>query len=263
MQTNGMSTSAQVFTPTPNIQYVATIDLPWSIFSELRPHLAQRFTLGHAAKLNASQVLKTAIPQHCEVSALLYGETIETMKAHFAEDPIAALHQYGFMNDGHCRDLLAKTGHWPAPTTCRATIYAVANLEAMTVCYEAVDSSIAAKVTADKMQSTLGLASLGILPTTPGFVGDNPGRHRSAFPRPSKYYWHGTARLVARARGCPARRIRCNANASNDRYFTRVLGDIRLRDSRDARREHNPVRQYCSGKPRPTDPRISQLRLRG
>jgi hypothetical protein len=39
-----------------------------------------------------------------------------------------------------------------------------------------------------------------------------------------------------------------HANASNDRYFLRVLGDIRLRDRRDIRREHNPVNRCHSGK---------------
>jgi rare lipoprotein A len=32
-----------------------------------------------------------------------------------------------------------------------------------------------------------------------------------------------------------------HANASNDRYFPRMLGDIRLRDRRDARKEHRPT----------------------
>jgi len=39
-----------------------------------------------------------------------------------------------------------------------------------------------------------------------------------------------------------------HANASNDRYFLRVLGDIRLRDRRDTRREHIPVDRCHSGK---------------
>jgi hypothetical protein len=39
-----------------------------------------------------------------------------------------------------------------------------------------------------------------------------------------------------------------HANASNDRYWLRVLGDIRLRDHRDTRREYNPVNRFRSGK---------------
>jgi hypothetical protein len=39
-----------------------------------------------------------------------------------------------------------------------------------------------------------------------------------------------------------------HANASNDRYFLRVRGDIRLRDRRDTRREHHPVNRCHSGK---------------
>jgi hypothetical protein len=48
------------------------------------------------------------------------------------------------------------------------------------------------------------------------------------------------SKICCRARGCSAKRVRCNANASNDRYFPRVPGDIRLRDGQDARREHIP-----------------------
>ena len=39
-----------------------------------------------------------------------------------------------------------------------------------------------------------------------------------------------------------------HANASNDRYCLRVLGDIRLRDRWGTSREHNPVDRCHSGK---------------
>src|SRR5258705_9829999 len=39
----------------------------------------------------------------------------------------------------------------------------------------------------------------------PGFFGDNPGRDRSAFPRPSNTIGMGQRDLLPAARGCPAR----------------------------------------------------------
>jgi rare lipoprotein A len=68
----------------------------------------------------------------------------------------------------------------------------------------------------------------------PGSVGDSRGLGRSAFlAHPILLAWGGAIPLRAARGGCPARRIRCNAIASNGWYFSGVSRDIRLRGSRD------------------------------
>src|ERR1700730_7278925 len=64
----------------------------------------------------------------------------------------------------------------------------------------------------------------GALVTMLGFIGGNPSQCESALLRPSNII-RMAERVVLPAEGeCSARRIRCNANASNDRHFPRLLG---------------------------------------
>src|SRR6202023_4012299 len=86
----------------------------------------------------------------------------------------------------------------------------------------------------------LALVASELLPSVSGSVGDKPGLHRSAFPRWFNLLVPGGAIGLRATRECPVRRIRCNAIASNDWYFPRVLGDIRLRYSHGVRREKSP-----------------------
>jgi hypothetical protein len=46
---------------------------------------------------------------------------------------------------------------------------------------------------------------------------------------------------LAHAKGMPARRIRCNVNASIIRHFLRLFDDVRLRNRQDAGEEHIPL----------------------
>lgn len=160
MQADHNRTPAPVFTPDPRIAYLGTIeDLPWGIFRAVPPHPAQRDTELHAARLLAAGVLNPPLEQHREVCVILCGNTAE-IKAHFFEDQLAALQQYGCKLDGHTRAKLDETKHWTAPDTCRATIYAAETPEAALLAYQATDSIDAAKIATDEMQSTLAIAQI-------------------------------------------------------------------------------------------------------
>ena len=160
MQPDHNRTPAPVFTPDPRIPYLGTIEaLPWGIFCALPPHPAQRDTELHAARLLASGVLNPPFEQHREVGVILCGNITE-IKAHFFEDQLAALQQYGCKLDGHTRAKLDETKHWTAPETCRATIYAAETPEAALLAYQATDSIDAAKIATDEMQSTLAIAQI-------------------------------------------------------------------------------------------------------
>src|SRR5262249_28656487 len=105
--------------------------------------------------------------------------------------------------------------------------------------------------------------AFAIPPCKPGSVWDN-GATSICTSSPIQYYLDGAAPCVCPRRGMPTRRIRCNVNASDDRYFPRVLRDNRLRNRRDAGREHIPLRwrdhRLPAGKWRNTDRSISYFR---
>ena len=82
------------------------------------------------------------------------------MREQFAADCHSALAAWGHKGNGHSRDHLARTGHWTAPPTVRATIYAAADPKAAAQIYQAIDSIDAAKVATDQLQSNLRIARI-------------------------------------------------------------------------------------------------------
>jgi hypothetical protein len=157
----------RVFTPDLTASdYIATIEtLPYPIFSQLPDHPIQRDTALHAVRLLGSGVLDPPLEQHREVSVILVGDpardvTIAGMREQFAADCHRALATWGHKGNGHSRDHLARTGHWTAPPTVRATIYAAADPKAAAQIYQAIDSIDAAKVATDQLQSTLRIARI-------------------------------------------------------------------------------------------------------
>ena len=140
--------------------WVGSVEVPWDQWHAIPAHPVQRVTSKHAAQLVMSGVLEKPLDIHRSVAAVVVGDTSDAV-ALFRSRGAAVLSGANVNKiDGHSRTLAQANAKAPKPASVIVNIWAASDQAASAALYQAFDSSVSSKKTADKGQSALRAAGI-------------------------------------------------------------------------------------------------------